>query len=126
MEVDELGWNATYGTHQTRSAKGSRRLRRLSKAVILLTLPFYCLGFSALGLLRLRDVMQHVATSPPLLGGLVLLLLLVLLEPMTGALTHTCTAGAKCAAASAAHPTGCATLLGFLTLVGVALWFLWP
>ena len=124
MDVDELGWNTTYGMYQTRSVQRARWLRRLSKAVILLTLPFYCLGFSALGLLRLRDVLQHVATSPPVLGGLLLLLLLVLLEPMTGILTHTCAAGVKCAAAGASHPVGCATFLGLLVLFGIVLWFL--
>jgi hypothetical protein len=121
MAVRELSWA---DERSKRSRRSWRRARRLFKAILLLTLPFYCLGFTALGMLRLRTLISHVATSPLLLGGLLFALLLVLLEPWTGVVSNGCAVGAKCAAAGVADPAGCTLILALLVVLAGVLWFL--
>lgn len=97
-----------------------RRRHRFLKAIILLTIPFYCVGLSMLTLLRIEVILNRVASSPLFLGGLLFLALLLLIEPWTGAVTHSCIAGAKCASMGVADPVSCLTLIGgCLTVIGV-------
>ncbi len=121
MAVRESSWTDERSNPSRRSW---RRARRLFKAILLLTLPFYCLGFTALGVLRLRVLVSHVATSPLLLGGLLFMLLLILLEPWTGVVSNGCAVGAKCAAAGAADPVGCTVVLALLVVLAGVLWLL--
>lgn len=97
-----------------------RRWRRALKAVILLTVPFYCVGISLLAVARLEVIVQRAASSPLLVGGLLFLVLLGLLEPFTGAMTTSCATGAHCAGVAIADPVSCVGFLGgCLTVVGV-------
>jgi Ca2+/H+ antiporter len=96
------------------------RWRRALKAVILLTVPLYCVGFSMLALARIEVVVQQAASSPLFVGGLVFLIFLALLEPFTGAMTTSCATGAHCAGLAMADPVSCVGFMGgCLTVVGV-------
>lgn len=103
------------------SERERRRRRHLFlKAVILLTVPFYCVGFTMLAMLRIEAILQRAAASPLFLGGLALFALVLLLEPWTGAVTHSCAAGVKCAGVSAGDPLSCLGCVGgCLTVIGV-------
>lgn len=97
-----------------------RRWHRALKALILLTVPLYCVGFSLLALARIEVLVQQAASSPLFVGGLVFLMLLALLEPFTGAMTTSCATGAQCAGLAVADPVSCVGFLGgCLTVVGV-------
>jgi len=97
-----------------------RRRHLFLKAVILLTAPFYCIGFTLLAMLRVEEVVHRAASSPLFLGGLAFFAFLLLIEPWTGAVTHSCAAGAKCASVGAADPVSCLGCLGScLTVIGV-------
>lgn len=100
-----------------------RRWHRLLKAIILLTVPLYCVGFTLLTMVRVEVIVNRVASSPLFLGGLAFFVFLLLIEPWTGAVTHSCTAGAKCAAVGAADPVSCLTVIGVLAgIVVLAIW----
>ncbi|MFQ5596177.1 MAG: hypothetical protein ACE5HA_18705 [Anaerolineae bacterium] len=104
------------------SSERARRQRRhrLLKAVILLTVPLYCVGFTLLAVLRVEEIVNRAASSPLFLGGLVFFAFLLLIEPWTGAVTHSCAAGVKCASVGAADPVSCLGCLGScMTVVGV-------
>ncbi|RME42161.1 MAG: hypothetical protein D6791_18410 [Chloroflexi bacterium] len=97
-----------------------RRRHRLLKAVILLTVPFYCAGFTLLAMLQVEAIVNRVASSPMFLGGLVFFIFLLLAEPWTGMMTHSCAAGVKCASVGAGDPVSCLGCMGScLTVVGV-------
>lgn len=97
-----------------------QRRHRLLKAVILLTVPLYCVGFTLLAMLRVEEVVNRAASSPLFLGGLAFFAFLLLIEPWTGAVTHSCAAGVKCASIGGADPVSCLGCLGgCLTVVGV-------
>lgn len=101
-------------------SKQGRHRHRFLKAVILLTVPFYCVGFTLLSVLRIEALLNRVAASPLLLGGLAFFVLLLLMEPFTGAVTNSCAVGIKCASVGVADPMSCLTLLGgCLTVIGV-------
>ena len=101
------------------ASEGERRRRwhLFLKAVILLTVPFYCVGFTMLAMLRIEAILQRAASSPLFLGGLALFALVLLLEPWTGAVTHSCAAGVKCASVGAADPVSCLGCLGSCLMV---------
>lgn len=100
--------------------KRRQRRHRFLKAIILLTVPFYCIGFTLLGMLRVEAMLDRAASSPMFLGGLLFFALLLLIEPWTGAVTNGCAAGAKCASVGIADPLSCLSILGgCLTVIGV-------
>ena len=99
---------------QARRHQKRRRLHRLLKVVIVLTIPLYCMGFTLLALAQVERMLQQATSSPIVLGGLIFLLLLLIAEPFTGMTTNTCVAGVKCAAAGASHPLGCLTFVSLL------------
>jgi len=103
------------------SERERRRRRHLFlKAVILLTAPFYCIGFTLLATLHIETMVNRAASSPLFLGGLVFFAFLLLIEPWTGAVTHSCAAGVKCASVGAADPVSCLGCMGScLTVIGV-------
>jgi hypothetical protein len=102
-----------------------RRRHRILKAIIFLTVPFYCVGFTILTTLRVRALVSQAASSPLFLGGLVVFALLLLMEPFTGAVTNSCAVGAKCAAVGAAEPVSCLTTLAALAgIIALAVWLL--
>lgn len=100
--------------------KRRQRRHRLLKAIILLTVPFYCIGTSMLALAHIETMLSRASSSPLFLGGLAFFALLLIIEPFTGVMTHTCTVGAKTAAVGAADPLSCLTVAGgCLSVVGV-------
>lgn len=100
--------------------KRRRRRHRFLKAVILLTVPFYCLGFTLLAMLRVEALLQRAASSPLFLGGLLFFVFLLLIEPWTGTVSNGCAAGVKCASVGAADPMSCLSVFGgCLTVIGV-------
>ncbi|MFQ5859517.1 MAG: hypothetical protein ACE5LU_28295 [Anaerolineae bacterium] len=103
--------------------KRRQRRHRLFKAIILLTVPFYCTGFTFLTMLRIEVMLKQVTSSPMFLGGLLFFILVLLIEPWTGAVTNGCAFGAKCASVGAADPVSCLTVIG--VLVGIAALAIW-
>ncbi|MBS1252542.1 MAG: hypothetical protein MAG451_01582 [Anaerolineales bacterium] len=100
--------------------KRRQRRHRWLKAVILLTVPFYCVGFSMLALVRVEAMLNRAASSPMFLGGIVLFAFLLLMEPFTGVMTHSTAAAAKGAAVGIADPVSCLSIVGgCLTVIGV-------
>jgi hypothetical protein len=94
--------------------KRRQRRHRLLKAIVLLTIPFYCIGFSLLAVARIDTLLNRAASSPMFLGGVLVFAFLLLIEPFTGALTNGCAAGAKCASVVAAEPVSCLTVITIL------------
>lgn len=100
--------------------KRRRRRHRWLKAIILLTVPFYCVGASMLALVHVEAMLSRASSSPLFLGGLAFFALLLIIEPFTGAMTHTCAVGAKTAAVGLADPLSCLTVAGgCLSVIGV-------